>query len=1320
MAFVLRLSFLFYTLHAYTGNTSNNSQSITYQGTIKCGDIFNGTLESKSDIDYFLFHSLNTTNNVLFDSCKSSYDTYLYLHTNDSNLSVIAQGDDDGDCFWKEQLSVTLVTGWYILGISGHGSKENHRTGDWTIEVYCKPIDVSTEIIECNDKINGTLNSESDIDYYQFYLTDDHGTSKVIFELIHSSYDARLSLYDSNFTLIKERYDFGLIIKSLYPSQYILMISGDGTNNFFHEFGSWSIEIVCHPIGPAKIIYVNASNELHVNNQTGVSWETAFTSLKHAIVVSHDNDTIIIAPGVIYGLYLIEDVDNLKIYGSSYYYNESIATRTDALHQKTMLSGNYSRPIFYIRWATNLILSDLFIVNVNISLMSAIWLVDCNNVIIQNMKFENNTPTGSSYGGALLVLSSSNITIDNVYFNSNTARYGGALSLYFSADIIINNSIFDNNTAIPGTSIFLSVAIEYAGYGGGLYTSYTDNITIYNTQFIDNTALGKYGGAVYFTSSDNISIYNTKFNNNFALSTGCAICELFSDYMSIINVQFIGNLCGLYGGALKLWYSDKTIINNVEFNNNQGPIDCAGLSIDGSDEIIIINTQFINNSAGYSGAGINCRYSRNVSVNNTQFIYNIAGRGNRGEGACFFCVGSKNVSINNSLFSFNYAFNTGGVLFIQNVYDLLINNTKFVNNSASLIGGVLYAENIYNSTVENADFWYNKAHSGAVIWITSGSNITIKQSFFYQNQVSTIAAVLYGGRKASNLNLINCTITKNEAKYGQIYITTDILMDQLLCFQNNGGCIHFETGFDNASLNVVNSKFDDNIAHISGGAINIVATNKLSYMIENTSFQGNNAQVGGAIAISHNIKSCKNTSPMIINSNFTNNTAAIGGAIRMISSCSSIEMIGLIFQHNSAQNGGAVHIGSKIQIQTVTNTIFENNIALYNGGGVFILQSNNLFMNGCNMSLNFAGAHGGAIYLSPSHSMLHLSKCDLSENNSATHGGAIYINGTNQTPIMTLIIESSTFVGNKASTDGGCLYLNSVECSIIDSIFKSNIANNYGGCMFIKEETFVSVFETHFTDCHSTSIGGAVYSTTNSIEMDDCFFDSNVASVGGSIYLDQCPIKNYTSNNLTFEHNEAMFNGGGMSINDQKCNWWCQGCVYLNNTAAVGNDVSSPYPDLKKTNISFHLPDIVNQTTLLNLSISIFDEYNQLMKKTSYPISVIITLNESYLSLRGTYEQTIVNGHAKLSFNIESNPNIQSNDISFNATLELMIITPVSNLIHTYHVIFDNEIYKPPYWVHTQSYIMIAFVFINSVMIVKHLIKYRNNDIIKNGIPLYL
>lgn len=85
---------------------------------------------------------------------------------------------------------------------------------------------------------------------------------------------------------------------------------------------------------------------------------------------------------------------------------------------------------------------------------SAIEVVNVDDLVIEDMRFLNNTAGGSgTYGGAIHAdlfedtLSINSLTIDNTEFTANSAGIGGALAISGIYTVTINNTVFQSNSS---------------------------------------------------------------------------------------------------------------------------------------------------------------------------------------------------------------------------------------------------------------------------------------------------------------------------------------------------------------------------------------------------------------------------------------------------------------------------------------------------------------------------------------------------------------------------------------------------------------------------------------------------------------------------------------------------------------------------------------------------------------------------------------------------------------------------------------------------------------------------------------------------------
>jgi hypothetical protein len=112
-----------------------NAVPLTAGATVGCGDIFVGATNHSNDIDWYDFINIGDVAlaSVMFDSCGSQFDTYLYVNdyfTGDE----ITQCDDCGECGVKTQLTMNnLQNGRYSLGIGGFGG----QFGPYVMNIVC-------------------------------------------------------------------------------------------------------------------------------------------------------------------------------------------------------------------------------------------------------------------------------------------------------------------------------------------------------------------------------------------------------------------------------------------------------------------------------------------------------------------------------------------------------------------------------------------------------------------------------------------------------------------------------------------------------------------------------------------------------------------------------------------------------------------------------------------------------------------------------------------------------------------------------------------------------------------------------------------------------------------------------------------------------------------------------------------------------------------------------------------------------------------------------------------------------------------------------
>ena len=420
---------------------------------------------------------------------------------------------------------------------------------------------------------------------------------------------------------------------------------------------------------------------------------------------------------------------------------------------------------------------------------------------------------------------------------------------------------------------------------------------------------------------------------------------------------------------------------------------------------------------------------------------------------------SHNISVCNCIFSSNQGgiYVTGLVarsliyvadsIFVSNWRDFYL--VIWRDGEEEVDGGAIYIKNEAVLMLERSQFINNTVaeHGGAISIRSDGSQTHQIISTVFQSNTAGWGGAIH----ANGLAIYNCTFVNNAANYSGGAISNFVRYTSLkvygTTFENNhcdedGGAIWFhmlQSSEDN--FKVQGCKFTDNSAQM-GGAAHFVIEQGFA-LVENSIFQGNFAEIGGALYIkpydwawnissNMEIKFCffnTNAANLLggaifvenlkdhimalnfLNSSFTHNQAGdSGGAVCW--SCVSLNCQAningdFIAGGNSALNGGVMYAeGVDIRYTTDNNAtiMFTENIAESKGGALFIVNSRNVWETKiifAHNAVTSAEGKGGAIYVEDTEScsvdvcFLGFNNSDKTAllefvNNSATHGPVLY------------------------------------------------------------------------------------------------------------------------------------------------------------------------------------------------------------------------------------------------------------------------------------------------------------------------------------------
>lgn len=295
---------------------------------------------------------------------------------------------------------------------------------------------------------------------------------------------------------------------------------------------------------------------------------------------------------------------------------------------------------------------------------------------------------------------------------------------------------------------------------------------------------------------------------------------------------------------------------------------------------------------------------------------------------------------------------------------------------------------------------------------------------------------------------------------------------------------------------------------------------------------------------------------------------------------------------NSGQGGAIIILGKDV---TIKNSVFENNYANHSGGAIYTLSifdgtgkyptnGNNLLIQNCNFTNNFAQIAAGAVGVYGNNSKI--IGCNFVSNkvkpriNHESYGGAIQV-GRDEYNLCSDIINCN-FINNQAiahnlnSSHGGvgcvrnginyqnCKFINNsanqggaltyhASGNIKDCIFINNSAKLYGGALstgYANMDMDLKIVNCDFNQ-NKAPYGGAIQLQGKNIEIQKSTFNKNVASInGGAINI---IAKTVTIGGAEFNGNIANVNGGAVYINGNK--------TTVVDSSFVGNEA---IPNVKK------------------------------------------------------------------------------------------------------------------------------------------------------------
>ena len=762
---------------------------------------------------------------------------------------------------------------------------------------------------------------------------------------------------------------------------------------------------------------------------------------------------------------------------------------------------------------SNLTINDSFFANNSAQLGGAIFVGQGSSVNVNNCTFVGNSATNCTdddrcIGGALFIDNACTVTAQNSTFENNTSGFSGGAIAVYRATFEGTENDFNYNQA--------------NNFGGSIFAHFSSSITSDTSTFTSNEA-GFSGGVMYADYLSSISVKNGAFHYNNATMTMCATESTIGIAMDLHNTCF-DTEAGFGGGVLYARFGSSIDVENSCFNGNIAENDGGVMYATSNSSITVDGSTFDGNFARYGGGVVYAYYYSSIAISNSQFSNSEAGN----VGGVFHIFYGSTLFVESSTFDKNRARYIGGVLHAFYFSSVTIDNSSFCDNNASYFGGVLYANYICNITVYNSLFSNNSVHAdGGAIFAYDNNTITVDGSCFEDNVAGGNGGVVYASHLCHIIFRNECTLFRNLAREGGGAVFTRdhvCFMDLGSKYLNNmaeinGGSICINDG----DIRLDGSSFTGNNANKSGGALNTMGIDHWA-IIEESIFSGNWATSGGAISMS--ITDHLNISDNI----FKGNNATDGGAL-YLSKGNDLTSDHDSFINNSASEDGGVFYLQGENSLTIKNGNFNVNKAERDGGAFFSLMGTTLNITGgdCTFIGNQA-QNGGVVCADYSIVEFHAQNLYMADNTANGSGGAIYLSRSNLTSFK---------IKNQAN-DSGAVYAADSNLQMSSWIeIRNNSASESGGGLYLTNKSTLKVngSNMYITDNTANISGGGLHASNSSVVIDGLVhFTNNEAENGGGVSLEKNARLNGPSENkdtLNFLSNKATSHGGALYINDR-------------------------------------------------------------------------------------------------------------------------------------------------------------------------------------------
>jgi hypothetical protein len=900
----------------------------------------------------------------------------------------------------------------------------------------------------------------------------------------------------------------------------------------------------------------------------GLSWETAFPTIREALLHAAPGDEIWIQKGV---------------------YRESVSLKSGVSLLGGFLGMEREGDLDLRDPAAHPTIIDHTGFGGNVVVAMGISNATLDGFSITGGDAQESGVGVSPFGGGIYV-SDATVTVSRCSIYNNRAKYsGGGLACVGTSTLkVIDTSITDNESEQNGGGVYNSskqgvmarscfFARNKSTFNGGGYYTYGNSSRLINCIFKDNTSRG---GALHIFYSDECLVKGCNVLNNVAKGIvledagvtlrECSIRENSSGgleigvssfrpepfHSNVVNCEIIDNR-GMQGAGIQ-WLGNANIeITNTTIAGNKSDDGIGGISAAQTPnaELTLVNSILWNFGTEIQGGGINtshcCIQGGAPGVGNIEAWPGFLDFRN---GDYRLADGSPCIDRGNSAsISDEYIADACGnprVIGLQVDIGAFEAPSEYTQGPEILIPTILFVSFPGHGDETGLD-WDNALSrvGDGLFRSTRGAEIRIAEGHYYEALQTESGVTLKGGFQFGSADgtskgpELYPTIIDAAGLQSRTVTASEIASSTLDGLILTGGAEEQGSGLfiKNSTLNISRCRVFDNKegpdAFRSDQGVGLFA-DRSTLVISDCSFSNNTTirQGGGSYSLDSHISfvRCRfvensggglwasNSYVQLEECSISENTPAErGGAAGATINSSTALLVNCYIQANT-QAGGLEIINSSATF--ISCQIIGNKNQSKSGGGVFIENCSPSF-NYCTISFNevldkrgeIAGK-GGGVYLGTGGGGI-FTRCEIQENVSLAGGGVNLSRGSSA------FLEDCNIKRNHARSGGGIL------CAGNGTLRRCEISYNHamdiGGGIYSSPQSHPRLEQCAINNNQASSSAGGAYFYRSSPIVSNCVIFGNEAPEGAGLVFNQSPL---TIKNCTLVRNRATTGAGGVHV----------------------------------------------------------------------------------------------------------------------------------------------------------------------------------------------